>query len=334
MSRPLALLAVLGAAATSSCAGAGEDPRVQVAVKSAVWLSEASSRALALPGPANLAVTLRLTNQQASTLSLSTTHFVVGTANGLLHRASPSTGLYPSGCPPGASVRAGASTECAVVFSLSGGTAISAVGYEFDDKATSVVRISVSACTACGGACVDLATDPDHCGTCGRQLSEGGRCEGGKPACAAGLTACGDRCVNLLTDANNCGACGQAVQGGVCAGGAPSCSVPLAWCSTGCTLLSSDPGNCGRCGAACPATYACVGGQCSCAAGQTICGASCVDTRTDSDNCGACGKVCSSTQYCASGTCTTSSGGGGGGGGGCSMNCSAVGLSCCGSSCC
>jgi hypothetical protein len=79
----------------------------------------------------------------------------------------------------------------------------------------------------CGDACVNVAYDNVHCGSCGTLCCPGaicllGRCQGG---CQMGLTQCGElhlmgffpdascnlpNCVNLNTDPSNCGQCGNA----------------------------------------------------------------------------------------------------------------------------
>src|SRR6056297_1151546 len=61
----------------------------------------------------------------------------------------------------------------------------------------------------CGGDCVVLESDPDHCGACenacgGEQLCFGGEC---LDDCPAGLTDCGGDCVDLNSDEASCGAC-------------------------------------------------------------------------------------------------------------------------------
>lgn len=56
---------------------------------------------------------------------------------------------------------------------------------------------------ACGEGCVDLATDPDHCGACGKKCAAGQECSSGKcsvVACVKGpentLAKCSDGCSN------------------------------------------------------------------------------------------------------------------------------------------
>jgi hypothetical protein len=334
MTRTLFLAGCI-AALTVSCA-VGEDPRAEVMVPGAMWLNADTSRAFALTQSANLAVTMRITNHQATTLSLGLNHFVLGTASGLLYHAAPATTLYPTGCNSAASVMSGASIDCVVIFSLNGPAVVTQVGYEFDDKGTSTAQVNVAACSLCGAWCVDLTNDSENCGACGAQVPDGAACKSGKVTCAGGFTRCGNQCVNTQTDINNCGACGKAVVGGTCQSGAPVCSWGAEFCGTGCVDTKSNSQNCGRCGAVCPNGYACYNGACSCPSGTQICGAGCVDVMNDESNCGTCGKTCSSGYYCSSGSCVYGSGGsgGGGGGGGCSMNCGSVGLSCCGSTCC
>jgi hypothetical protein len=80
--------------------------------------------------------------------------------------------------------------------------------------------------TMCGGGCVDLQTNTQHCGRCGRACGDGEACTAGScsATCAAPRRLCGTgetmRCVDLQTDAANCGACGMACSaGGACAAG-------------------------------------------------------------------------------------------------------------------
>ena len=81
-----------------------------------------------------------------------------------------------------------------------------------------------SGLTPCEGECVDLRTDPSHCGTCGDACPE----------------ACGD----------------STCQPASCTG------FPQA-CDGACTDPQSDPLNCGSCGDTCEASETCADGQCT-----------------------------------------------------------------------
>src|SRR5262245_32342727 len=91
---------------------------------------------------------------------------------------------------------------------------------------------------ACGGSCVDLQLDPDHCGSCDRACESGDYCSVGACAatCLAGLSACDGRCVDTTTDRDHCGSCGHACGNGeVCSGSTcgASCGA-LALCGDAC----------------------------------------------------------------------------------------------------
>ena len=102
--------------------------------------------------------------------------------------------------------------------------------------------------TPLGGACIDLATDPQNCGTPGMVCADactGGMCVG---ACPDGTRDCDGACVRTQSDTLNCGACGNACsarqicQGGDCRDVTPArgcTSCPCADCGGGrrcCTL--------------------------------------------------------------------------------------------------
>jgi hypothetical protein len=78
----------------------------------------------------------------------------------------------------------------------------------------------------CGDECVDVSSDDDHCGMCGRECDD----DGGSPFCRAG------------TCASDCGA--------------------LALCDEECIDLASDPLNCGVCDRECHPSQVCVSGEC------------------------------------------------------------------------
>ena len=88
----------------------------------------------------------------------------------------------------------------------------------------------LSACTErpdAGPTCVDLTSDPGHCGSCGNACRDGQLCSQNRCTsnCALGLSVCAGACVELAVDARNCGACGVRCKGksrciaGLCAGG-------------------------------------------------------------------------------------------------------------------
>jgi hypothetical protein len=80
---------------------------------------------------------------------------------------------------------------------------------------------------ACDGVCVDLASDPRHCGACGNQCLPfqicsagvcGCECAAGLTVCSAGCNACA--CHDLQTDPTHCGSCATAcATGEVCVAG-------------------------------------------------------------------------------------------------------------------
>ncbi len=80
------------------------------------------------------------------------------------------------------------------------------------------------ALTTCGVACVDVASDPDHCGGCDMACGATEVCSMSACSadCAGGLTTCDRACVNTDADNLNCGACGfvcgdeEACESGSC----------------------------------------------------------------------------------------------------------------------
>jgi len=128
----------------------------------------------------------------------------------------------------------------------------------------------------CGGVCVDLTSDPSHCGLCNNRCSSG------------------------------------SCTGRVCATLPPTCASPRVMCGATCTDLNTDAINCGVCGLRCSVGQTCAGGNCTggttCAFPRRMCGATCADVSTDITNCGACGTRCATGQSCASGVCSTSGG--------------------------
>jgi hypothetical protein len=97
----------------------------------------------------------------------------------------------------------------------------------------------------CDGYCVDVTTDPRHCGACGNACGEGLACVDGACTldCAAGLTSCDGSCRDLTADPKNCGGCGSAcAEGQVCSAGACAltCQSGLESCEGFCRDLQTD----------------------------------------------------------------------------------------------
>lgn len=169
----------------------------------------------------------------------------------------------------------------------------------------------------CGDSCVDLDTDPKHCGECFARCVDGctdGVCDGGGEGgsgaggddCAP-LSECAGECVDYQSDRDHCGACnvvcspGEACQGATCV---PDACAPLTECDGLCVDLVSDPFHCGRCDNFCSSGL-CSGGLCvdSCPAGFADCSGACVDLSTNEQHCGDCFFACGPNQQCENFNC-------------------------------
>lgn len=186
--------------------------------------------------------------------------------------------------------------------------------------------------TNCGGSCVDVSSDPTHCGdcqtTCGAPVSgadtgqatcESASCD---VSCGGAATECavegGEACVDTKTDSRHCGACGVACAPGtkcVNSGCVAACGPGLTSCGGQCVNLQTAHQHCGTCATKCTTALgglpACSKGSCqsACAAGLTACAAgilgekSCANLQVDPKNCGACDNECASGQLCVMGQC-------------------------------
>lgn len=128
-----------------------------------------------------------------------------------------------------------------------------------------------------GGACVDLATDPAHCGSMTTACPPGVACVAGHCQCAEGLSECYGHdglthCVDYDEDELHCGDCWlECGRGATCHGGTCACDDPaLTHCFPNqsyfgaCVDLQNDPYNCGACDHFCETGDAptCVNGAC------------------------------------------------------------------------
>lgn len=122
-------------------------------------------------------------------------------------------------------------------------------------------------CETCGGGvCVDVTSDPAHCGACDVACPPGASCTAGACSCDGGLILCGSACSDTSTDPANCGMCGNACSGGeVCNMGTCSATCgALTACNGACVNLDADPNHCGACDNPCALGQTCVAGACSC----------------------------------------------------------------------
>jgi hypothetical protein len=128
----------------------------------------------------------------------------------------------------------------------------------------------------CDGFCVNIETDPNHCGNCGVACYPGESCSAGScTQCGGTLAPCGESCVDLQSDHDNCGGCGVLCQNwencvaGLCfadptePGGSESCPSWLTYCDGFCVDTQRDDENCGGCRSRCqPLVMECREGRC------------------------------------------------------------------------
>lgn len=189
--------------------------------------------------------------------------------------------------------------------------------------------------TNCSNRCVNLQTDPDNCGTCGKHCAEGVECV--KGLCGgSGEGGWGgeDGYAGSGNHRRDGGVSGSALDGGTETDGFVEFDVNYpdsnAGGTTGTSSGSSGSGNagntssnpveictppydtaqhCGECRHVCSfpnrvcapveGAYSCVP---LCEAPLVECNATCVDLNSDSDNCGECGRACPSA-ICQGGQC-------------------------------
>ena len=208
------------------------------------------------------------------------------------------------------------------------------------------------------GCETDLATNPQHCGSCGEDCAalanvsgavscSAGACVVPSTSCAGGFAHCSsnvlDGCeTDIATNPQHCGSCGEncsalAHISGTVSCSASACVVPLSSCQAGfahcsssvldgCeTDIATNPQHCGSCGEDCSAlahvsgTVSCSASACvvpasSCQAGFAHCSSSVLDgcetdIATNPQHCGSCGEDCSAlahvsgTVSCSATTC-------------------------------
>ena len=225
----------------------------------------------------------------SSTSSLGGTRPVV--SNGGSSGGSSSTSAGFTGSPVGGASGGTTASSSGGMPATGGAPAIGGAS-----AAGGTTTVDASACTQdgcpcangwviCGGECVDIASSPQHCGTCSNQcdLSASALTCGQTPqvgcSCAGDNTKCGgnattDLCV-ATTGTCQCNGIG-CVVGEVCVlnkkgvstcscDNAGACSAAQTCCQgTGCVNLNTSESDCGVCGLACPTGFRCIGGGCQC----------------------------------------------------------------------
>jgi len=143
----------------------------------------------------------------------------------------------------------------------------------------------------CNGNCMNVADDPDNCGSCGHRCPSGQPCSGG--ICSSGIPGI-PATPGITATSTTSGTPGS-----------PSCTSGQTNCYGTCADLQSDATHCGACNIKCASGKVCSAGSCtiSCSAGQNNCGGSCINTQTSSQHCGKCNNPCSSGQTCQNGKC-------------------------------
>lgn len=180
--------------------------------------------------------------------------------------------------------------------------------------------------TRCGELCVDLQSDPQHCGACNNACAAG-------QACVAGMCTFdfdggprdGDVLDGELRDGEPEDTLfifdgdypdgylhdGQLPDGQLPDGQLPDgsvscddCELPNLCCAGRCVDPLTDHAHCGGCGMACDVSETCEDGSCEpiCDPPTTYCGGDCVLLDTDPDHCGRCNNRCP-TGLCADGRC-------------------------------
>ena len=237
-------------------------------------------------------------------------------------------GLYSTGCEVNRNTDTSNCGVCGIVCSLSqsGSTCLNGIcrittcnnGFGDCDKVAS------------NGCEVNLLTNQNNCGSCGRICPINTVCNNGACLCISGFADCDSNFINgcetdIITNVNNCGSCDNqcpttntnpTCNSGVCEF---ACVAPFFDCDkqmpTGCEInTSNDANNCGSCSNICALPNAnpfCLAGNCSIASclpnfgdcdGLASSGCE-IDFSRNQTNCGSCGTVCPDNTVCSSGRC-------------------------------
>ena len=118
---------------------------------------------------------------------------------------------------------------------------------------------------------MNIATDPNNCGVCGRRCRTDQVCRNKECQCPTGKNECNGKCVDLRQDSKNCGSCGKICDNPqFCENGVCKCDNDKTYCNGECVNLISSYKNCGYCGHNChdictyDYPYECCSGVCCC----------------------------------------------------------------------
>ena len=224
------------------------------------------------------------------------------------------------------------------LLTLAGGAALAALlGHDERGASAKPKKKCKKPKAKCGKKCINLKTDAQNCGICGKKCGAGqtcsnGNCVGG--GCGPGLRDCGAAGCRECCNSTDC-----------CPSGRPNCLEAdgnrARTCTAAgvCACAGEYPYYCDALGVGAPMCWDCCEsphclidpfyqernktvcsfGNCDCADGETFCaviGAGnpprCTNTKTDNNNCGGCGvdnpplhNCTASGKVCVAGSCTS-----------------------------
>ncbi|MFO0618681.1 MAG: hypothetical protein U0414_39175 [Polyangiaceae bacterium] len=178
---------------------------------------------------------LQLANTSSRSFSLTPDTFAITTTAGVQVKGDIRSAFIEGGCKADSLLAPEGTTTCTLLFEAAADAQTKTIAYhdpEDFNVTIAEVPLETTACTLCGGTCVDLGSDPKNCGGCGQDVGQG-TCANGAPACTENAAACdGIHCISLLSDEANCGACATPVPTGhTCVDGKPS-ETPTESCLT------------------------------------------------------------------------------------------------------
>ena len=175
--------------------------------------------------------------------------------------------------------------------------------------------------------CVDVESNPEHCGKenvkCGEnETCESGVCKGETVTCKSGEENCEGRCISVLSDIDNCGGCGVMCEDAeICQNGKCIINCPIGFKLLGsgeCVDPETDNAHCGASDAECGGNSFCESGLCLCPSGffdcdddisngcesSSVCAIKCEEGRKacDMGNCCDESEVCCGKACCVSGS--------------------------------